>query len=245
MLKEFAQYLAEKNVAPKDRIFDLGNLQKLVVDSDGVPHVIERSSGVARRALGISTLTSLIQYIKSEFDSNASELLIQVNDPQSISVFGHLMPNGDRELLMDVRANLPELMINHFVSVESMVIGLQSQFVPTDDAKILLKVVGNVTDENVRKISDDGVSQSVTAKSGVASVSNVRVPNPVKLAPYRTFLGVAQPASKFVFRMRKGQDGPQGMLIPADGGAWRLEAIKNVADYLRTELADTGILILA
>lgn len=51
---------------------------------------------------------------------------------------------------------------------------------------------------------DDGVSQVATARSGVASVGKVVVPNPISLRPYRTFLEVEQQESDFVFRMHEG-----------------------------------------
>lgn len=98
---------------------------------------------------------------------------------------------------------------------------------------MLLKVVGNVKEENVRETGDNGIAQAVTIKTGVASAADVLVPNPVSLAPYRTFLEVEQPASSFIFRMK---DGPSGAIFEADGGAWRNQAIANVREYLATEL---------
>nr|ABP73607.1 hypothetical protein [Bacillus thuringiensis] len=69
----------------------------------------------------------------------------------------------------------------------------------------------------------------------LATVDEVAVPNPVSLQPYRTFVEVAQPESDFIFRMK---DGPRCSLYEADGGAWKLEAIKNIKEYLNAELAD-------
>lgn len=61
----------------------------------------------------------------------------------------------------------------------------------------------------------------------------MRVPNPVELAPYRTFLEVEQPESQFIFRMK---DGPRCAIFEADGGAWRNQAITNIREYLKNEL---------
>ncbi|MED2748846.1 hypothetical protein P4307_32370, partial [Brevibacillus porteri] len=119
--------------------------------------------------------------------------------------------------------------------VENFNISLQSAFVPNSDRDLMLKLVGNVKEEAVNTIGDDGVSQSVVAKMGVATVGNVKVPNPVLLKPYRTFVEVEQPESNFIFRMRKG---PECALFEADGGAWKLEAIDNIKEYLTAELAE-------
>jgi len=64
-------------------------------------------------------------------------------------------------------------------------------------------------------------------------VSDVLVPNPVVLAPFRTFPEVIQPESKFIFRM---QSGPQAALFEADGGAWRNEAMGRIKTYLEEQL---------
>ena len=80
-------------------------------------------------------------------------------------------------------------------------------------------------------------------KSGVASLAKATAPNPVTLRPYRTFTEVAQPSSQFVLRINKDAE---LALFEADGGKWKLEAIKNIADYLKTGLEDQdNITILA
>src|SRR3712207_9387745 len=69
---------------------------------------------------------------------------------------------------------------------------LQSSFVENQDRSLLLKVTGCVKDEAVKQIGDDGVSQAATIKTGVASVNDVKIPNPVVLAPFRTFPEIKQ-----------------------------------------------------
>lgn len=88
--------------------------------------------------------------------------------------------------------------------------------------------------ENVKNVLSKH-SQKVTVKTGVASVSDAVVPNPVTLAPYRTFPEVEQPESKFIFRMKEG---PTAALFEADGGAWRNTAILGIKEYLKEALKD-------
>lgn len=66
---------------------------------------------------------------------------------------------------------------------------------------------------------------------------DAKVPNPVKLRPYRTFHEVEQPASDFIFRM-KSERGISCALFEADGGAWENAAMANIKNYLEFELAD-------
>lgn len=112
---------------------------------------------------------------------------------------------------------------------------LQSSFVDIGTKSTLLKYTGLIQDEAVKTTGDDGVSQQVTVKTGVASVGQAIVPNPVELAPYRTFPEIEQPLSKFIFRMKEG---PSAAIFEADGGAWRNEAMNNIREYLEENLRD-------
>lgn len=120
---------------------------------------------------------------------------------------------------------------------------LRTAFASAGDRDILLKLAGNVVDETAVTAADDGVSQETTVRSGVASRAKVKLPNPVTLAPYRTFLEVEQVASPFLFRMHKG---PSFSLHEADGGAWRMEAMARVKDWLvKALLPSERIIVLA
>ncbi|MEV2923725.1 hypothetical protein ABNC81_18645 [Paenibacillus larvae] len=181
--------------------------------------------------------------MKSEFDKQAP-LLVHVVSPTQVTVVSSYNNDYARKEIIKAEALLPEYRFGSYYEAEDFIIKLQSGFVANEDRAKLLKVVGNVKEENVRSIGDDGVSQSVTAKTGVATVEDVKVPNPVLLAPYRTFVEVIQPESAFVFRMKNG---PLAALFEADGGAWRNAAIDAVATYLvekLSELIETGQIVV-
>ena len=52
---------------------------------------------------------------------------------------------------------------------------------------------------------------------------------------FRTFLEVAQPESEFILRL---DSNGQINLIGADGGAWKLEAVRSIAAYFDEQLGD-------
>lgn len=130
---------------------------------------------------------------------------------------------------------IPEFDFGRWIDSENFIIKLQSCFEKNKDRDVMLKIVGNIKEENVNTFGDDGVSQSVVAKTGVATVADVIVPNPVVLKPFRTFIEVDQPESEFIFRM---QNGPKCALFEADGGAWKLTAMKRIKSYLSFVLAE-------
>lgn len=125
---------------------------------------------------------------------------------------------------------------------------MQAHFVPSENVDALVKLMGNVVDENSVTTTDDGVTQEATVRKGVMLVGRERVPNPVELAPFRTFHEIEQPESTFVFRVRKGSDGVQAALFTADGNAWVNDAILGIRDYLFAELPEEmrdDVIILA
>ncbi|MGK0468952.1 hypothetical protein, partial [Clostridium sp.] len=152
-----------------------------------------------------------------------------------------LKADKHREEYMECNAIVPRIAFDNFTETERFNVMLQSNFVKNNDVEQLLIVTGSIKDEAVKQVGDDGISQSVTVKTGVATMGAVVIPNPVMLAPYRTFPEVEQPVSKFIFRMRSG---PTAAIIEADGGAWRNEAMEGIKLFLKTELADIADLTI-
>lgn len=238
MLKEAIKYFTQLGITPDERVVDAvdahGETRTLVIDNDGVAKEIKPLNNRAQEVLLINTLSGLVNYIQANLERHEYSMLLHVVNEKTVELKGTLQFDGGRETLVEANAIVPNFNYDRFLDTEELIIALQSRFTKTKDRDLLLKVVGNIKEENVRQTGDTGISQAVTIKTGVASADAVLVPNPVTLAPYRTFLEVEQPASDFIFRMK---DGPRGAIFEADGGAWRNQAIANVREYLVTELA--------
>ncbi|MFR4584796.1 hypothetical protein [Clostridium cadaveris] len=197
---------------------------------------LERVNIPVASKLTVSTLTGLVDYIKSKLDTLPEKLLIQVKSPSKVDLYSPLNADREREQYISAEAILPNnVQYERFLDTERFNIMLQSAFVDNKDKSILLKYTGLVQDDAVKTIGDNGVSQAVTIKTGVASVGQAEVPNPVTLAPYRTFPEIIQPESKFIFRMKEG---PSAALFEADGGAWRNQAILGIKEYLKEALKE-------
>ena len=82
------------------------------------------------------------------------------------------------------------------------------------------------------------VSQKTTIKTGIANKTDVIVPNPVKLRPYRTFAEIEQPESSYVFRIMDTDRGPAFKLVEADGGLWKNGTMQKIKEYLEYELSE-------
>ncbi len=189
----------------------------------------------------MNTLSSLVDYLRSGMDVNAEKekLFIHVQSPTKVAVFSALDDERDREYLVRVNAQIPSFNFDHFIDHESFCIALQSKFLDSPERALLLKFAGTVEAGSVAEYGDDGVSQKATVKTGIASKEDALVPSPVLLAPFRTFVEVAQPASEFVFRMKQDRsDNIQCALFEADGGAWKNAAMVGIKAYLEEQLSE-------
>ena len=199
-------------------------------------------------ALEVFNLDSLIQYIKNNPDNNIDKIkIINIESPLRVVAESNLFGNfkqREKFVIVDYSDLIPSINFGRYMNIEEFIIMLKSKFIVTEDLEKLIKVVGNITDENVTNYNDDGITQKVTTKTGIARVGEVALPPRIKLKPYRTFVEVEQPESEFLLRAKKGYDGIEFALFEADGGAWKKQAINNVADYLKENLSNENITIL-
>lgn len=188
-------------------------------------------------SLKTATLTGLCDYIRSNVDDMDPRMILHVVSPTKVQLLSALDAERGRECLMEANAILPEFAFGRFLDHEEFCIALQSKFIKNDDRDLVMKFAGTVEDGTLTQYGDDGVTQKAIIKTGVASKSDAIVPNPVKLAPYRTFLEAEQPESDFIFRIREGV---QCAIFEADGGAWKNQAMENVKAYLSEQLKEFG-----
>lgn len=227
MLKEALRYLME----------DMSVVNKVEIGgktfTDRPMHYVIHNPKA--NAIGLNTLSSLIEYIKSGVDKMDGKMIVHVQSPTKVQFYSSLDDERKREVIAEVVAQVPDFRFGSFYDHESFCIGLQSKFVDNDDRALLLKCAGTVESGTVAQYGDDGISQKATVKTGIAAKGEAIVPNPVTLMPYRTFMEVEQPESRFVFRM-KDCGGVQCALFEADGGAWKLDAMAVIHNYLEEHL---------
>lgn len=188
----------------------------------------------------MTTLSSLVDYIKSNVDEMYGRMIIHVKSPTHVEMYSELDRERRREYMVEVNASVPDFSFNKFYEHEPFCINLQSKFMDSleTDRALILKFAGTVETGTVAEYGDDGVTQKATVKVGIASKGEAIVPSPVTLCPYRTFTEVNQPSSQFVFRMKQDKYEKEILcgLFEADGGAWKIEAMKSIKAYLEEQL---------
>lgn len=192
--------------------------------------------------VALSTLSGLVDIVKQERQKFPEKLVVHVVNSYKVNVYSSIR-NSDRsrETPYVCEWDGVDVDLDCKMDYESMMIMLKSRFVQTPEMLELVKLLGNITEQNSAQVSDDGFSQKVVVRKGIALKDNKTINPIIKLRPYRTFLEVEQPESEFLLRL---SEGAQVALYEADGGAWKLEARKNIANYLRESLKDSGAIVV-
>jgi hypothetical protein len=194
--------------------------------------------------LKLHTLQGIVDYVSAE-TTECKGGITHILSPENVRLVTPITADyRQRETLLESTLVQNSFPFGNYVTQEDFIVGLQSMFVDTPLRAELLKVAGSLTAEQIQISEDDGVTQRGTAKVGIARQATVDLPNPVNLRPFRTFTEVDQPESLFVFRMKLAGV-PMLALFEADGGAWRNQAIKDIAFWLTGALKDKGIAIIA
>lgn len=235
MNKEAIKYITDLKHKPEENLIAINN-ELFEVNNNGEVRQLQPTSGrLARETLKLSNLSSLVDYIKSNSDRSDEKKYLHIEDNLNVSLKSLLKKDGRREELVRATAQIPEFKFDRYYDSESFLIALNARFVDSHDLAELIAFSGNVKEENARQTSDDGFSQKTSVKRGISSVQEELVPNPVELAPFRTFTEIEQVPSDFIFRM---SEGPKFALFEADGGAWVNDTILLIESYLVDQLQD-------
>jgi hypothetical protein len=186
--------------------------------------------------LAVNSLSAVIDFCGKEME--AGQHVLHIVDHAKVSLLGPLSAEfRTREHFVVASAFGYAFTFGTWYPVDEFIISLQAQFIQDETTASILKLVGNMTKVQEIGTKDDGVTQRVEAKTGLAKVENISVPNPVKLAPFRTFIEIDQPYSNFVLRLDANH---RCALFEADGGAWKIEAMQKVKVFLQNGLKSIG-----
>lgn len=235
MLKELAQYLAETLSPTKERVVPAADFDLTFFDKP-----VHRAPGPVApplaKPLGLSTLRSFADYLIGNVDElDLSSHLIHVVDPARVELVSKLeLFHRRREpVLVAYYVSGAEAVVDKWLDLETAVISLMALFTEQGDRSEVLNVIKSISRDNAELRDDNGLSQAVTIKQGIVTKAVKATPNPVTLAPFRTFPEIAeQPTSLFVLRLKEIDGAISVLLKPADGSLWKVQASQAVAECL-------------
>lgn len=209
-------------------------------DNGNEYHLVEHAQMRERSHLELCSLDALVKVIKNEVYSKRYPGSVYVSVVSPTCVESYTAPcleanEWHRHNLYTAKAVDVPGFRDVCYAYEEAIIALRSRFQPTADQQYVLQLMGNLVEEQAVETSDDGITQQVQTRKGIALKGVETVKPIVCLKPYRTFQEVDQPESDFLIRLG---DNRSLSITESDGGMWKLQARKIVAEYLTNALAD-------
>jgi len=200
----------------------------------------------------LSTLTGLSDILKIEEEINGvikkESSIICIADYDDIVVFSKFYNTKDlsRELFISVKAkkNENEFQFGQYLDIEKFRIAIATFFAKSTDKDILLDSISRVESGNIVISEDDGFSQQVSAKSGIARKATVTLPKYISLAPFRSFPEISPVEEDFLFRIRKGRSDDSVIecsLHRTGSIQWKSEISKQIKKWLSEKLKGWSI----
>lgn len=191
----------------------------------------------------VLSLQGLIEYCKLDPDAaieNGAFLL--VSSPTNVRLvspfFGrheqhHVFVEADCHSLLPIRKDYIS-----YLEVEDFILRIQNFFVQSEVTEDLLQILSRIEIKDESAIEDDGLSQSVTTRSGISTLTQKELPRWIPLRPYRTFPEIEQPSSDYVFRMKQSGKEAYAKLSESESPQWKVEAMNSIRQYLTEKLGE-------
>ncbi len=194
--------------------------------------------------LQVTSLESVCDYVEANLDNlDLTKLVLVVNSPTQVSLCSELkMPFSQRFTYLQANLLALTLPIGQYYESEEFNVLVQATMANVFDKEKLLRYIANIKSVGEIGIYDDGTAQQITVKKGIAAVEKDVLPNPVTLAPFRTFHEIEQPESQFIFRVKEENGKFLFQLTEADGGKWKNNAHLRIKNYFLERLPDLHII---
>ena len=79
LTKEALEFLTNNGIKPEERVAFIEEIP-YVIDSEGIAHRVDPVAYTAKQSLGLNTLSSLVDYVKSKLDRESDRLILTIKE---------------------------------------------------------------------------------------------------------------------------------------------------------------------
>lgn len=192
------------------------------------------------KTLRLYSLTSLVAFLT---DYNGEKVcFLHVEEPSRVVLYRkELDDNNRRESLVcaDVSEYCPSFNSGHGYDQEKMTVLLQTCFHQSENRDKVIDAISKIVVEDNAEIDDDGFSQTVAAKTGVAMTRRLTLENPTLLQPILTFPEISPIERPYILRVKHLKlSGLVITLHESESRSWATEVMASVKTYLQKDLPD-------
>jgi hypothetical protein len=194
----------------------------------------------------VSTLSGLVAAYKAGIDKLGARVAIVITDPNTVTVKDLDTDEfGKRQVYVQAKhEEVKPFAFDTYLDPEPFLLAFRVGFIYNDNAVTIQQICSTIGAATGVAVSDDGVSQEVTIKSGTITKSALQLPaDGVSLIPVRFFRDANPVEAKFLLRMKGVKDSlPKIALFEIDP-MWKLYAVGSIRKYLEEQLP--GAVIIA
>lgn len=245
-----------------EAIRELLNLAPIQRATIGAAEYVKQSQGVTRLkkpeeivpdALSFSTLSGLRDYIKANPDGlDLTTLFLHVSAFNRVELVGPLQRSNDNRRFIYALAAAVDMAggfeFGKWMEPEDFIVKMHTGFARydgiEDDCDTMIANLSKIANEKIKTLTDNGLTQVIQIRDGLTTLSSVKVENPVRVRPWRTFAEIEQPEMVAVYRFKKtGAEKPMAALFESGSNLWKLTAINAIGGWLHEALPDLDILM--
>lgn len=197
-------------------------LHQIVAAAPAVPDLVHVATLAGFKDLVVAAL---------EDEDFQKACIIHVQDERTVMLSRRVSDGYGRRVDLIEAQPVPfqQFKFGQWIPQEEFAIALASLFEDAGDKQYVLNMASSLTNDAATNTEDDGFTQRVNLKAGLRMKESATIKPRVDLAPYRTFPELEQPVSSFVLRAKcDGNAMPHLMLVEADGGKWKIDAIAKI-----------------
>lgn len=210
-------------------------------------HQVQAKALPLPELVAVNTLAGFADLVRAKLEGAdfANNFLIHIEDEITVTLKGRISDEyGRREELIKAQpVKFERFRFGQWHDQEAFAIALASLFAESQDKAYVLSMASSLTNDATSNSEDDGFTQRATVKAGLRMKEQITLKPRVEMAPYRTFPEITQPVSAFVFRAKTMGETPALMLVEADGGRWKIQAMAEIRRAM--EAMELGIPIIA
>lgn len=197
--------------------------------------------------LELSTLAGLKACVENpDFltQSSSNCFALHVRGIASVSLISQPLGGFEqRNIFAVAEATSFRFPFDNYCGLEQMAIDIMSSFAESEGKKEVLSYLGGLARIKEVKMLDDGVGQSIIARTGITRVGEVEIKNPVPLLPYRSFPEIEPVPEDFIFRLRRrSEDLVECALFKTQNERWRVETIARIKAWLIENIPGAPVL---
>ena len=155
--------MIDKIVSLKEtKIFEIDGQTYADASLTRIPPHVDRPD-----CISVSGLDSICKLIRTELEKVGTTIMVQVKSNDTVEVMTTYLSDFSRNTLYRAKADAPGLRTG-FRGREVALIELRSLCIPNEGTACLLDLLSRMTNENSVSTNDNGVTQTVEARQGVA-----------------------------------------------------------------------------